>query len=174
MADKKKYEKYVFTDFREDGNLPGVLSPQAYFRGAHQIPGAGANFGWQVLTQPLYLERASHTHKGDEYLIFLGADTSNLFDSFDAEIDICLGEEEEKYTITKPTIVFCPKEFAHTPLNFRVIRKPVFFTALLLSPIFEKTMDGKYFEFKGPDKSKPGKVMNIDAHFKGHDKTPKM
>lgn len=162
----RKYEKLVFTDFKESGNLPGVLSPQGYFRGANQIPGAKANFGWQVFTKPLYLERAPHTHAGDEYLIFMGADTSNLFDSFDAEIDLTLGEELEKYVITKPTIVYIPAGMAHTPLDFRVIRKPVFFTALLLSPIFEKTMNGKYYEFAGPDKSKPAQILDIDAHFK--------
>jgi len=165
---KKKYEKFLFTDFREEANLPGVLSPQAYFRGANQIPGAGANFGWQLFTKPLFLERAPHTHKGDEYLIFLGGTLPDLFANFDAEIDLCMGEEQEKFTITKPTIVFVPKDMPHTPLNFRVINKPVLFTAMLLSPIFEKTMDGKYYEFAGPDKSKPAKILDIDAHFKGH------
>lgn len=162
----KKYEKYLFSDLREDANLPGVISPQAYFRGENQIPGAKANFGWQVFTKPLYLERAPHTHVGDEYLIFLGSDLTNLFTSFDAEIDLTMGAEMEQYTITKPTVVYIPAGMPHTPLNFRVIRKPVFFTAMLLSPIFEKTMNGKEFKYAGPDKTKPQQILDIDAHFR--------
>jgi hypothetical protein len=163
---EKKYQQYVFSDFREDANLPGVASPQAYFRGDCQIPNAKANFGWQLFTKPLFLERKPHTHNGDEYLIFLGGALPDLFSSFDAEIDLCMGEEEEKYLITKPTIVYVPAGMPHTPLNFRVINKPVFFTAMLLSPVFEKTMEGKYYEFKGMGKMKPGQVLDIDAHFK--------
>ena len=38
---EKKYAQYLFSDFKEDSNLPAVAGPQAYFRGARQIPGAG-------------------------------------------------------------------------------------------------------------------------------------
>ena len=56
---ERKYEKYVLTDFREEPNFPGIASPQAYFRGGIQIPGAGMNMGWQVFTQPIHLEKES-------------------------------------------------------------------------------------------------------------------
>lgn len=67
-----KYARYLFSDFKEDSNLPAVASPQAYFRGARQIPGANMNMGWQLFTKPILLEKAPHTHNADEYLIFLG------------------------------------------------------------------------------------------------------
>ena len=38
----------------------------------------------------------------------------------------------------------------HCPLNFRVLNKPVLFTALLQAPVFTKTMKGKVYSFKGP------------------------
>ena len=150
MAKKLKYQELVFSDFKEDSNLPAVDGPQAYLRGARQIPGANMNMGWQLFVRPMELEKEPHTHNGDEYLIFLGATLPDIFSSFDAEIDLFMGPELEKYVITKPTIVFVPKGFSHTPLNFRVLRKPVLFSALLLSPVFEKTMNGKHFEYQGP------------------------
>jgi len=147
---KKKYAKYLFSDFKEDSNLPAVAGPQAYFRGARQIPGANMNMGWQLFVKPIYLERAPHTHDADEYLIFLGGQLPDLFSSFEAEIDFWIGEEQEKYVITRPTIIFIPKGMPHTPLDFRKIVKPVLFSALLLTPRFTKTMGGKEFAYDGP------------------------
>ena len=148
---KKKYEQLVFSGFRENMDLPFIAKPQAYFRGAHQIPGAGINMGWQLFIKPILLETEPHTHKVDEYLIFLGNNPADWFSSFDAEIDLFLGEEMEKYVITKPTIVYIPPDMSHCPLDVRVITQPVLFTALLQEPVFTKTMNGKEFTFKGPD-----------------------
>jgi hypothetical protein len=147
----KKYQKLVFSGFKENMDLPFIAKPQAYFRGANQIPGAGINMGWQLFIRPILLEKESHTHNTDEYLIFLGNDPADWFSSFDAQIDLFLGEEMEKYLIDKPTIVYIPHEMPHCPLNFRVLNGPVLFTALLQSPIFTKTMKGKEYTFKGPD-----------------------
>jgi len=147
---KKKYNKLVFSGFKESMDLPFIAKPQAYFRGANQIPGAGMNMGWQLFIQPIQLEREPHTHDADEYLIFLGNDPADWFSSFDAQIDFFLGEEMEKYLIDKPTIVYIPPNMVHCPLNFRVINRPVLFTALLQTPVFTKTMNGKEFTFKGP------------------------
>jgi hypothetical protein len=158
---KRKYAKYVFSDFKEDSNLPAVAGPQAYFRGARQIPGANMNMGWQLFVKPIYLEREPHTHEADEYLIFLGGQLPDLFSSFDAEIDFWLGEEAEKYTITKPTIIFIPKGLSHCPLNFRLIRKPVLFSALELTPRFTKTMNGKEYVYEGPGVGGAPKVIKI-------------
>ncbi len=157
----KKYAKYLFSDFKEDSNLPAVLGPQAYFRGARQIPGANMNMGWQLFVKPVFLEKEPHTHDGDEYLIFLGGQLPDLFSSFDAEIDFFMGEEQEKYVITKPTIIYIPKDIPHTPLNFRIINKPVLFTALLLTPRFEKTMNGKYYSYDGPGYKGAPKVIDV-------------
>jgi mannose-6-phosphate isomerase-like protein (cupin superfamily) len=158
---EKKYAKYLFSDFKEDSNLPAVAGPQAYFRGARQIPGANMNMGWQLFVKPIHLEKEPHTHASDEYLIFLGGQLPDLFSSFDAEIDLWLGEEQEQYLINRSTIVFIPKGLTHCPLNFRVIRKPVLFSALLLTPKFTKTMGGKEFSYDGPGFGGAPKMIDI-------------
>jgi hypothetical protein len=147
---KKKYEQLVFSGLKENMDLPFIAKPQAYFRGANQIPGANMNMGWQLFIKPILLEKEAHTHDAHEYLIFLGDSPADWFSSFDAQIDLFLGEEMEKYIIDKPTIVYIPPNMSHCPLNFRVINRPVLFTALLQTPVFTKTMDGKEFTFKGP------------------------
>ncbi len=148
----KKYEKLVFSGLREDANLPGVASPQAYFRGASQIPGAGANMGWQLFLKPFKLETEPHTHDHDEYLIFLGGDPADFFSSFDAHVELYLGEEMEKFEIDEPTIVYIPPKLSHCPLDIQVVNKPFLFTALLQEPVFTKTMNGKEFRYEGPKK----------------------
>jgi hypothetical protein len=148
---EKKYQRYVFSDFKEENNFHQVMNPQAYFRGESQIPGAHMNMGWQVFTDPIQLEQEPHTHNVDEYLIFLGWKLPDVFE-FDADIDFYLGEEMEHYSIDKATIIYIPKGMVHCPLNFKRIGIPILFHAILLAPRFTKTMNGKEYVFDGPPK----------------------
>jgi len=139
------YEKLVFPLIAEtnevatpDGDSTFVLSPQAYFRGGSMIPGAKFNVGFQIFVKPFFLDRMPHTHANDEYLIFLGGTFPNIFD-FDANIEFTLGKtgvDAEVYNITKPTIIRVPAGVYHCPLNFLEVRKPVFFQAALMEPMF--------------------------------------
>jgi len=109
-------------------------SPQAYFRGNTDIPGAKLNVGFQVFKEPVYLEREPHFHREEEYLIFLGAVFPDVFSSFDAEIEFYVGpslDELERIVITKPSVVRVPAGMWHCPLYFRTVNKPVFFQAAL-------------------------------------------
>jgi hypothetical protein len=155
---ESKYDKYFLTEFKESSNHPAVADPQAYFRGARQLHGANLNMGWQLFVKPVYLEKEPHTHDADEYLIFLGGKLPDLFNSFKAEIDFCIGEEQESHLIDKATIIYIPKGLVHCPLNFRKIDEPVLFHAILLAPRFTKTMGGKEYSYDGPAVDEPVKV----------------
>ncbi len=163
---EKKYDKYFLSDdgARPRANdytslnslppFPEIASPQTYFRGAVALPGATATIGWQVFTAPVCWETIPHVHKHDEFLIFLGAQLPDLCKSFDAEIDLWMGKELEKHTITSTTVVFIPKGVLHCPLNFRAIRKPVLFHALYLGPTLDakrvENFDEAGFNWEGP------------------------
>ena len=164
MTDKK-YDKYFLsydgtepeandrTSLSSLPPFPEIASPQTYFRGATALPGATATIGWQVFTAPVCWE-VPHVHKFDEFLIFLGAQLPDLCSSFDAEIDLWMGKEMEKHTITSTTVVFIPKGVLHSPLNFRKINKPVLFHALYLGPSLDRTnlpdFDKAGFDYEGP------------------------
>ena len=164
--DGTKYGKYFLSDNGEPPKamdfvslnslppFPEIASPQTYFRGASALPGATATIGWQVFIAPVCWE-TPHVHQYDEFLIFLGAELPDLCSSFDAEIDLWMGEEMEKHTITSTTVVFIPKDVQHAPLNFRVIRKPVLFHALYLGPSLDRSprvpdFDLTTFDWGGP------------------------
>lgn len=165
-TDGTQYGKYFLSDNGEPPKamdfvslnsiapFPEIASPQTYFRGASALPGATATIGWQVFTAPVCWE-TPHVHKYDEFLIFLGAELPDLCSSFDAEIDLWMGEEMEKHTITSTTVVFIPKGVQHAPLNFRAIRKPVLFHALYLGPSLDRSprvpdFDLTTFDWGGP------------------------
>jgi hypothetical protein len=149
-----KYGHLFSTKLREQTMVPEyVPGPQAYFRGASDLPGAGMNMGWQIMVKPFKMELESHHHDVDEYLIFLGATFPDLVGTFDAEVELFLGTEYEKHTITEATILYIPRGLEHNPLEFKRIGKPLFFSALHLAPYFNGVYQtGGYREFKSVTK----------------------
>ena len=154
----EKYSKYLFTGLRDNMSvmLPSMGGPSAYFRGEWQIPGANINLGWQVITKANFMEKEGHHHLVDEYFAIFGAQVPDIWSSFDAEVELCYGPEEEKHVITQPTFVFVPKGMHHCPLNFKVVNKPILFQAIHLGPRFHKIMNGKEYWFEGPSRSMDG------------------
>jgi len=131
------YSHLFSTKLKENSTLPAVApSPQAYFRGHSDLPGAKINMGWQLITKPYKLEMESHHHDHDEYLFFLGSTFPDLVGSFDAEIEYFLGTEYEQHIITKACVLYIPAGLEHNPCDIRKIGKPMFFSALSLAPFF--------------------------------------
>lgn len=153
-----KYNQYLFAGLKDNMSamLPSMGAPSAYFRGEWQIPGANINMGWQVITKANFMEKEGHHHLVDEYFAIFGSQMPDIWGSFDAEVELCYGPEEEKHIITQPTFVFVPKGMHHCPLNFKVVNKPILFQAIHLGPRFHKIMGGKEYWFEGPNRSIDG------------------
>lgn len=173
----KKYEKLVFefpAEYNELvslGDDPGfILSPQAYFRGATQIPGAKLNIGFQFFVKPFFIDRIPHHHDVDEYLVFLGGTFPNLFD-FDADIEFTMGKvgvDAEVLHINTPTIIRVPAGVDHCPLQFKRVDKPILFQAVLMQDMFSSiydTEDGgqKELRYNGPHACKLDKEKKCDC-----------
>ena len=132
-------------------------SPQAYFRGDIYMEDASYNVGWQIFTGANDMEEP-HFHQGvDEYIFFMGADPTNIFD-FDCEIEIFIGDDPdhmESKIITKPTIVRLPPTVWHCPIKFRNVNKPLLFQAAFMHGTWgtitrsgEVPVDKEYFSRK--------------------------
>ena len=142
-----KYDQLFCTTLKEERSFtPAVAGPQAYFRGASDLPGAGINVGWQMFVKPIKLELQSHHHDVDEYLFFLGAQLPDFTANFDAEIEIFLGDEYERHVITKPTVLFIPRGMEHNPLDIKRLDKPMLFSALQLAPYFNGVYQTGYMQ----------------------------
>lgn len=145
-----KYDHLFCTKFKEKSTIEQVAGPQAYFRGESHLPGVGMNMGWQQFVKPIKLERMSHHHDVDEYLIFLGTEFPDLIGSFDGELEIFLGKEYERHMITEATVLYIPRGFEHNPMEIRKLNKPMMLSALHLAPWFNGVYQvGGYMEFKG-------------------------
>ncbi len=139
---KLKYEKLLYRFQPEylavtvDGKEIKDDTPQAYFRGACQIPGSQFNIGYGLVTRPGIVDPYPHRHFADEYLIF-GSGTLNSKD-WDARVELTLGlgEDAETYVIDRPATVRIPAGIWHCPLNFVRVGKPVFFQPALLQGMF--------------------------------------
>ena len=156
-----KYDE-LFYEFQPEETHWGdwIHSPQAYFRGSKDIPGANLNCGFQVIVKEVELEKEPHFHREEEYLFFMGATFPDVFYSWDAEVEFYLGESlnaMERITITEPTCVRLPAGMWHSPLTFKRVTKPVFFQAAFQHGSFGTVKQvttetgGKLFVYSGDE-----------------------
>jgi len=89
------------------------------------------------VTEPMLMEEFPHSHDFDMYLTFVGFNPDG-FKDLGAEIEIYLGEEQEKYVITTPTSVYIPKGMVHCPLKFVRIDRPILMLHATLAPKYKK------------------------------------
>ena len=78
-----------------------------------------------------------HTHDFDEFLSFVGLDADNP-EELGAEIEICLGEEQEKHLFNKTTTIYIPKGLKHLPLTFLKVHRPFLLAHLFLTPAYTR------------------------------------
>ena len=127
------FYKFEKEEIESDGMLPQV---QAYFRGSKCIPGAQIYLPYRAYNKVGMIDSEAHFHRDEEYLAFVGADVRDAFESFDAEIELWMGENHddmEKIVITKPTMVRVPAFYWHGPIEIKRLGKPLFFQPILFS-----------------------------------------
>ena len=135
------FDHLIYTIPEEHHSWEGYASPRAGYPGHSVHPGCHMNMGFSVATKEEYMEVPHMHHAVDEYLVFTGADLVNFFESFDAEVEVWLGDDPlklEKITITKPTIIRVPPNTWHCPINFKRVGKPVCFIPLYLDGRWSK------------------------------------
>lgn len=127
---ESKYSKYFTRDVVRDGEIAPFL-PRVKFNSQKNF-GYG-NFGlrFAYVTKPFELPEGPHAHDFEQYLCFWG--TSSNVREFDAEVELFLGEENEKHIITESTVVHIPRGMIHCPLRFTKINKPISFVNAVLT-----------------------------------------
>ncbi len=69
------------------------------------------------------LEKTPHTHDSDEIIGFFGNNPEDPYD-LGGEIEIWL--EDEKYILTRTSMIFVPAGMKHCPLTLRRVDRPIF------------------------------------------------
>lgn len=135
-----KYGKYIL----ENPIKQGVFTPSFMLNGEKDFGGLPfpLSFGWSSYPQPMDVYQKSHAHDFDQLLCWFGGDPLNV-GYLGAEIEMCLGEEQEKHTITKPSIVYIPKGLHHCPLNYKTVHQPFVCLDVFVSPKYEQKSTSK-------------------------------
>jgi hypothetical protein len=129
-----KYDKYLTAEVVEEvEKRPGAFVSST--RHLEKFGGGHLSIDCIYVTRPHLMISQPHKHEFPQYLSFFSANPDDARD-FDAEIEMCLGEEREKHVITRPTSAYIPAGLLHGPLNFVKINKPVLFV--------DVAMAGKY------------------------------
>ncbi len=131
---EKKYQQHVVTCKSSKGAHQEIVHPAIFLRGGEQF---NINFymNWEAISKPFQMEPAAMVHEFDQILCFMGGNITDIF-NFKAVIEIYLGEEEEKYVITAPTIVHIPKGMPHGPLDFKEVPEPILFQNIMFAPTY--------------------------------------
>jgi hypothetical protein len=128
---------WLFYKFEKRETYNDMLPPyQAYFRGDSCIKGAQIYLPYRAYIRPGLVSDEPHFHRDEEYLAFVGHDLKNAFESFDAKIELWLGEDidnMEKIVITKPTMIRVPQFYWHGPVEIKELGKPLFFQPVLFN-----------------------------------------
>lgn len=127
------FYKFEKAETHSDGMLPQF---EAYFRGDSCIKGAQIYLPYRAYMKPGVIDPEPHFHRDEEYLAFVGHDLRDAFESFDAEIEMWLGEDYdnmEKIVITKPTMIRVPQFYWHGLIEIKRIGKPLFFQPVLFN-----------------------------------------
>jgi hypothetical protein len=142
---KNKYDKHFFPNPLIKADTPGGIAiPGVKHRIVMQ--GSKTGFGglmknywlrWTCYTEPVVMGEP-HSHNFDEIMHFFGADASDISD-FQAVVEFSMGKEQEVHTFTTPFIVYIPAGMVHSPINIKVVKKPIIFMNISNTSGYEST-----------------------------------
>ena len=138
-----KYSKYIQTEpfSRMDQIYPEITADGISIKGEEwsKVTNQSVEYGMGLICvdKPFLMVKEAHSHDFDQFLCFIGGDSLNVRE-FDAEVELCLGEEEEKQIITTSTVVYVPKGLVHCPLEFKKVNKPIVFVDIMLTSDYSR------------------------------------
>ena len=133
-ASKEGKYKHLVMELRKDYHKisDAIMSPRAVFKGSEDMRGADRQLSINIITKACKLgddEPVSNGQVG-EYLWFSGTDTTNSWETFDAEIEVMVGEDPDNMQVIsfdKPGLVVIPPGMWRGPITVKRADKPVCF-----------------------------------------------
>ena len=134
-----KYGKYLMTKCLEpkEAERPGASRVFLKAEDLQDSDGVNLSIIGGYITEPYTMEPGSMVHDFDQCLLCIGANPNDMSD-FDAEVELCLGEEREKHIINSATVVHIPAGLVHCPLNIVKVNKPILFLDISIVDKYSK------------------------------------
>jgi hypothetical protein len=140
MADTK-YGKYFLKEPWGKPHKPEAQAP-VYIGIGQESPVKDWDEPLTQVLRPIYrpflMIPKGHRHNIAEILYFIGGNPMD-FKEFGAEVELCMGDEEEKHIITSTTWVYIPRNVFHCPLEFKRVDKPIMFGHIMFAPTYDST-----------------------------------
>lgn len=92
---------------------------------------ADCSIGYHCITKPINFDKP-HAHNFVEILCFIGGNPEDIRD-LGAEVEFCLGEEQEKHVIDTAAVVSIPAGLVHCPIKIKNVKKPIVFLEISLT-----------------------------------------
>ena len=118
----------------------GPPIPTMYF--PPELNGIGVGMILVPVLKPRLFEDPPHKHDFHQFLCFLGSDPNNIGE-LGAEIEVTLGEEEEKHLVTTPTILHITPGLVHCPIEYKKVDQPVMHLDIFFAPEYERRLEPK-------------------------------
>jgi hypothetical protein len=133
----KKYEKYLTRDCvvpTMDGSrlMMSTRQMEAFGEGHFSMDSI-------YMVAPGVINDRNHKHDFAQYLCFFSANPQDARD-FDAEIELALGEEQEKQIITSPTVAYIAAGLYHGPLVVTKLNKPFLFIDVAMTARYTRVL----------------------------------
>ncbi len=113
-------------DMKKRGEIPGPgYADHLTWMFGNDLADLKMNFNWGFFSSPGIWHRntGARVNKAPEVRVFAGLDPKNI-DYLGAQIEIELGEENERYLIEKPTAVIIPEGLPYDPIVTRWVDRP--------------------------------------------------
>jgi|WetSurSiteA1Bulk_404760.scaffolds.fasta_scaffold41596_2 hypothetical protein len=144
-AAAKKYQDYFHElRFKKGKGGPGCADSIVELSGK-ELNNRNTHFSFGYFSKPGAYKNEARVHPYDSCLAFVGLDSAKP-DYLGAEIEISLGKNFEKYTVSVPTIVCVPKGVPIGPITARKVETPY--------AHYEIGLESKYEATKLPPPSK--------------------
>jgi hypothetical protein len=126
-----KYGQYFTTDcVKSDSNQENISIVST--RHLEKFGGGHLSVDSVFIKKPHQMLSRPHKHEFPQYLHFFSANPDDATD-FDAEIEISLGEEQEKHIVNEPTAIYIPAGLPHGPVTFTIVNKPFLFVDIAVT-----------------------------------------
>jgi len=139
---ESKYEKYILQELRmPEGMMPSAeymqRATKVLWMDGENTPGAfNVNVTWLWKATDFNHDEA-HKHDYDEVIGFFGSDLDRPSD-LNAEVEFWL--EDEKYILTKSTLLFIPEGLTHCPLRVLSVNQPIFHFTIVRSGTYKQNL----------------------------------
>jgi hypothetical protein len=134
-----KYGRYFTTECIPEDSIQENISLVST-RDIEDFGGGDLSVDCAIVSRPHVMTSRPHVHEFPQYLHFFSTNPKDSTD-FDAEIEVCLGEEQEKHIVNRPTALYVPAGLPHGPITFTMINKPILFVDIAVAGKYSRVND---------------------------------